>query len=103
MKKILFLFFALSFLLTGIGARAQQRIENASRSTIAYVNNDKIENSSRSTILYFNGDRVENRNRSTIGYISNGRVENSSRSTIGYYPTSVRKDWIAYYFFFYEK
>ena len=65
MKKILFLALASLFLLNGIEARAQ-RIENSSRSTIAYIQADgRIENSSRSTIGYFNGERVENRSRST--------------------------------------
>ena len=99
MKKILFLALASLFLLNGIEARAQ-RIENSSRSTIAYIQADgRIENSSRSTIGYFNGERVENRSRSTIGYVHDGRVENASRSTIGYY-SGVKAEWVAYYFFF---
>jgi len=99
MKKILFLALAFLFLTVGIEARAQ-RIENSSRSTIAYIQADgRIENSSRSTIGYFNGSRVENSSRSTIGYIHDGRVENASRSTIGYY-SGVKAEWVAYYFFF---
>lgn len=99
MKKIIFLALASLLLLSGMEVRAQ-RIENSSRSTIAYIQADgRIENSSRSTIGYFNGDRVENSSRSTIGYVHDGRVENASRSTIGYY-SGVKAEWVAYYFFF---
>ena len=86
MKKIITLLLASLFLLTGIEARAQ-RVENASRSTIGY---------------YSNG-RVENASRSTVGYVNNGRVENASRSTIGYYDTSIKPDWVAFYFFFLKR
>ena len=84
MKKTLFLIITSLLLLVGVEARAQ-RIENGSHSTIGYINT--------------NG-RVENGSHSTIGYISNGRVENGSHSTIGYYPTGIRKDWVAFFFFF---
>lgn len=83
MKKILLPALAALFLLNGIEARAQ-RIENSSRSTIAYIQAD---------------GRIENRSRSTIGYVHDGRVENASRSTIGYY-SGVKAEWVAYYFFF---
>ena len=84
MKKILMLLLASLFLMTGIEARAQ-RIENGSHSTIGYINSD---------------GRVENGSHSTIGYISNGRVENGSHSTIGYYPSNVKTEWVAFFFFF---
>ena len=48
--------------------------------------------------------RVENGSHSTIGYInSNGRVENGSHSTIGYYDTSIKPEWVAFFFFFMKR
>ena len=85
MKRILFLMIASLLLLAGVETRAQSRLENGSHSTIGYINS--------------NG-RVENGSHSTIGYISNGRVENGSHSTIGYYPNNVKKEWVAFFFFF---
>ena len=87
MKKIIPLLLASLFLLTGIEARAQ-RVENASRSTIGYINS--------------NG-RIENASRSTVGYFYGERVENASRSTIGYYDTSIKPEWVAFYFFFLKR
>ena len=43
---------------------------------------------------------MENGSHSTIGYISNGRVENGSHSTIGYYPSSLKTEWVAFFYFF---
>ncbi len=86
MKKFLLLTLASLFLLTGIEARAQ-----------------RIENGSHSTIGYLSGNRVENGSHSTIGYISNGRVENGSHSTIGYYPSSLKTEWVAFFYFFMKR
>ena len=47
--------------------------------------------------------RVENGSHSTIGYVSNGRVENGSHSTIGYYDTSIKPEWVAFFFFFMKR
>ena len=52
------------------------------------VSGQSIENASRSTIGYLNADgSIENASRSTAGYInpsgSGWTIENSSRSTIG--------------------
>ena len=46
---------------------------------------------------------MENASRSTVGYVNNGRVENASRSTIGYYDTSIKPEWVAFYFFFLKR
>ena len=86
MKKFLLLTLASLFLVTGIEARAQ-----------------RIENGSHSTIGYLSGNRVENGSHSTIGYISNGRVENGSHSTIGYYPSSLKTEWVAFFYFFMKR
>lgn len=59
MKKIIFLALASLLLLSGMEVRAQ-RIENSSRSTIAYIQADgRIENSFRSTIGYYSGVKAE--------------------------------------------
>jgi hypothetical protein len=46
---------------------------------------------------------VENGSHSTIGYVSNGRVENGSHSTIGYYPSSLKTEWVAFFYFFMKR
>ena len=103
MKKILTLLLASLLLMTGIEARAQ-RVENGSHSTIGYINsNGRVENGSHSTIGYFSTSRFENGSHSTIGYFSNGRVENGSHSTIGYYDTSIKPEWVAFFFFFMKR
>ena len=87
MKRILFLMIASLLLLAGVETRAQSRLENGSHSTIGYLS----------------GNRVENGSHSTIGYISNGRVENGSHSTIGYYPSSLKTEWVAFFYFFMKR
>ena len=85
MKKIILLALASLFLLNGIEARAQ-RIENSSRSTIAYIQAD---------------GRIENSNHSYIGYVrDDGRVENSNHSCIGRVD-GVSREWAAAFFFFF--
>jgi len=86
-----------------IGYFSTSRFENGSHSTIGYYNSGRFENGSHSTIGYFNSGRVENGSHSTIGYVSNGRVENGSHSTIGYYDTSIKPEWVAFFFFFMKR
>ena len=86
-----------------IGYFSDSRFENGSHSTIGYYSSGRFENGSHSTIGYLSGNRVENGSHSTIGYISNGRVENGSHSTIGYYPSSLKTEWVAVFYFFMKR
>ena len=105
MKRFLFILMTLAALAAGTDAYAQ-RLQNGNYSTIGYIKSDgTVQNGNYSTIGYIKSDgTVQNSNYSTIGYIkSDGRVQNSNYSTIGYADTGIRKEWVAWFYFFREK
>jgi len=84
MKRILFLLFVAA-LLGGTDAFAQQ-MQDGSYRTVGYVKSDGT---------------MQDGSYRTVGYIkSDGTVQDGSYRTIGHADSSVRREWVAWFYFF---
>ena len=76
---------ATAALLTG-GEAFAQRLQNGSYSTVGYIKSDGT---------------VQDGSYRTIGHIkSDGTVQDGSYRTIGHADSSLRQEWIAWFYFF---
>ena len=85
MKRLLFLILAAALLFSGPGVSAQ-RLQNGSYSTVGYIKSDGT---------------VQDGSYRTIGHIkSDGTVQDGSYKTIGHADSGIRREWIAWFYFF---
>jgi len=68
-----------------------QRLMDANRSTIGYIEEGRVLNGYRSTIGYLERGRILNASRATLGYFEEGRVLNSGERI----PSRLRRDGVS--------
>ena len=97
------LFIALSALLMCLGVNSfAQTIQDDGYRTIGHITSDgTMQDSGYRTIGHFKSDgTVQDSGYRTIGHIkSDGTVQDSGYRTIGH-AKNVRKEWVAFFFFF---
>ena len=102
MKRFFFLLLALTALLTG-GEAYAQRLQSGNYSTVGYLKSDgTVQDGSYRTIGHIKSDgTVQDGSYRTIGYIkSDGTVQDGSYRTIGHADSSIKREWVAWFYFF---
>ena len=119
MKRI-FCLLTLLAAFAACGSAFAQRLQNGSYSTVGYIKSDgTIQDGSYRTIGYIKSDgtvqdgsyrtvghikgdgTVQDGSYRTIGHVkSDGTVQDGSYRTVGHADASLRKEWIAWFYFF---
>lgn len=102
MRRILFLLFAAAALLSADDVFAQ-RLQNGSYSTVGYIKSDgTVQDGSYRTIGHIKSDgTVQDGSYRTIGHVkSDGTIQDGSYRTIGHADSSLKKEWLAWFYFF---
>ena len=102
MKHILFLFLTTTALFVA-GDVFAQRLQDGSYSTVGYIKSDgTVQDGSYRTIGHIKSDgTVQDGSYRTIGHIrSDGTVQDGSYRTVGHADSSLRKEWLAWFYFF---
>ena len=102
MKRFFGILLIMTVLLTGEQAFAQ-RLQNGSYSTVGYIKSDgTVQDGSYRTVGHIKSDgTVQDGSYRTIGHIkSDGTVQDGSYRTIGHADSSLRTEWVAWFYFF---
>ena len=102
MKTLRTFFLFMLLALAGTQAHAQ-KIMDGSYGTVGYIKSDgTVQDRSYRTIGHIKSDgTVQDGSYRTFGHIkSDGTVQDGSYRTIGHADSSLRKEWLAWFYFF---